>query len=205
VSTATAKRDCVKAASEACCFKDLFSPNTYLRWEFAGSVRRKAGQVSDVEHVVIAATGDIPSPDLFSTPRRGNLLWHRLDELIALKDLGEPIPGGSKLTKHLYPNLQTRWGERYRGVDYHRWNHVFLHEVFIADANNLGPILAIRTGPALFSKMLVTKLRDRGLVQEGGYVKRGEGGEIVPCATEEEYFRLCGVEWVEPEHRRDEV
>lgn len=208
MSTGT-KRKLAAAAIDADAFSDLFA-GCFDRWEFAGSVRRRVPEVSDVEHVVIPAFATKPADALFGEPVRVNRFLERADELVA----------SGELTKHLYAN-GFRWGEKYRGFDYR--GHT--HEVFCATPDNFGPTLAIRTGPADFSKRLVTGLLRNGLRNKDGQVWRcipcagcGPysaiqekcpecGGtcliptEVIPCPSEAEYFKLCGVPFMPPERR----
>lgn len=100
----------------------------------------------------------------------------------------------------------------------------FTHELFTADADSWGAILAIRTGPAELSKSLVTNLLRRGMRCKEGRVWRcvpcchcqaappgkcracdGTGLEpegAVPTPTERSFFDLCGVRYLDPEDRR---
>jgi DNA polymerase/3'-5' exonuclease PolX len=77
-------------------------------------------------------------------------------------------------------------------------------ELFIADADNYGNILTIRTGDAEFSHALVTPRRAGGLMpghlaQHGGYLWRG--AEKIACPTEEDFFQALGIQWIEPKFR----
>jgi len=101
-----------------------------------------------------------------------------------------------------------------------------LHEIFCADDTNWGSVLAIRTGSSDFSRRLVTGLLNRGMRNHLGKVWRCEhcplrtgfdrcakscpecDGTGLKCIepisvpTEEEYFKLCGIAFVNPEDRR---
>ena len=162
------------------------------RWTIAGSLRRRRPEIGDVEHVVIPTLGEVTLPgEMF--PRTGSLLWAKLEQLLAAGDVEKATYGET---------LSNRWGEKYRGVLYKGMKH----EIFTADANNWGPILAIRTGPAEFSEELVTRLKGAGrLRMEGGYLKYQHGpnaGTVRPCTNEAEFLTLCGRQWIEPEDRR---
>src|SRR5689334_8378943 len=100
MSTATVKRSFAEALVDAEAFRDLFE-GCYERWEIAGSLRRMKAEVGDVEHVVIPIFGEVATTSgLFAEKRRANLIWHRLDELVAYR----------QVTKHLYSN-GFRWGD----------------------------------------------------------------------------------------------
>jgi DNA polymerase/3'-5' exonuclease PolX len=204
MSTTATKRPLADARRDAQELRALLDI-TCERWTVAGSVRRCRPVVGDVEHVVQAKTGFV-SVGLFGEQRPVSLLLDRLDQLVA----------GGEVAKHVYSDGGVRWGERYRGVSFRG----FAHELFIATPENYGPTLAIRTGPADFSKRLVTGLRMRGMRNHHGYVwecepcrtcGRGncptcQGTGLVPkvqlsVQDERAYFALCGVGWREPEER----
>ena len=73
-------------------------------------------------------------------------------------------------------------------------------DLFFATPENWGSILLIRTGDWRYSKHFMgTLLRQHGLRQEGGYVRRGDA--IVPTPEEEDMYRLTGQQWLAPELR----
>ena len=133
----------------------------------AGSIRRKLwGEeqqtVGDVEIVAIPKMREIGLPGL--CVRRENMLWERVEAIY------KPWVGVDKNGKEYI-----RWGEKYRKIaipapgdtDY------LPCDVFLANKQNFGLILAIRTGPSAFSKMLVTPRRYGGLLPEGYVVRDG--------------------------------
>ena len=85
------------------------------------------------------------------------------------------------------------------------WNSVAcVLDLFIADEANWGNTLAIRTGDADFSRMLVTPRRAGGLMpghlaQHDGSLWHGD--ERIDCLTEERFFEALGLAWVEPQVR----
>lgn len=189
MSTTAEKRSYVQALTDAEAFRDMFSPGAYESWTFAGSLRRKQPTVGDIEHVIVPKVGERPVPGtMFGETASVNLVWHALDEIMSAK------PG--LLEKHVY-GTSVRWGEKYRGVDFRGFNH----ELFMADAKNFGSVLAIRTGPAEFSKELVTRLYRKRLHNEGGYVKYVGDGAIYPVFTEQAFFDAASTDWIEPEKR----
>ena len=186
----TTKRPRAEALAAAHALSDLLC-HACERWEIAGSVRRNKPEVGDVEHVILPTFGDVPGGDLFASPQTVNLLWHRLDQLVAAGTVAKALINGSP-----------RWGERYRRVIFQG----IAHDLFAADADNWGSVLAIRTGPAEFSKGLVVGLRRNGYRNQDGYVwtctPEGEPIERVACPDERTFFALAGAAWVEPEDRR---
>jgi hypothetical protein len=65
-----------------------------------------------------------------------------------------------------------------------------------------GALLAIRTGPADYSRALVTKCKERGLdCVDGRLVARGSGRELA-TPEEADFIRACGMSYLEPWERR---
>ncbi len=219
MSTTATKRTLAHARADAEDLRGLFA-GTYAQWHVAGSVRRGVSHVGDVEHVVLPRVGEVAVVGgLFPERQVADLLLHRAD-LLTQGGLG----GHPDVSRHVYSDGRGRWGERRRGLSFRG----FAHELFIAahDGSNLGPTLAMRTGPSTFSKRLVTGLLRRGLRNHQGHV-----WECDPCPTcsdaervrgitcprcdgtrllavrklrvpdERAYFELCGVRWAEPHER----
>lgn len=188
---------------------------SFARWVVAGSLRRGRPDVGDVEHVVMPTLDEIPAregnPDLFGRPttvtpaRTINLLLQRLDGLIHDR----------KLTQAVKSDGRTRWGDRYRAVclpgsELH-------HELWICDRMNFGAMLAIRTGPQEIGIRLASRLRERGMRQDDGYLHRvgrelapdGTVREVlgppIPVETEERYFELAGWKPMPPPQQRDDL
>ncbi|HEX8913395.1 MAG TPA: hypothetical protein VF796_13625 [Humisphaera sp.] len=152
----TRKRPLAQARADAEAFAALFTRDHVVRWQVAGSVRRREPLVSDVDHVVVPRFGELPAADLFRTPERTNLLWHHLDALVA----------GRHVDKWVRANGTVCWGDKQRAVLFRG----FKHEVWTADADNWGSVLAIRTGPGEFSHRLVIDLQKHGHANADGYV-----------------------------------
>ena len=73
-------------------------------------------------------------------------------------------------------------------------------DLFLADESNWGCIFLIRTGPWKFSqRMMGTVTRQKGFVQEGGYLWKNGKKCFVP--TEASWFDMMGMEWVHPSKR----
>lgn len=173
-----AKRALKDATLDAVAFRDLFHSHT-ARWTTAGSVRRGKAEVGDIEHVVI--------------PIAGGSFLTVMDEMLPQEGI---FAQTGIIEKAVYPNGTHRWGQRYRGVMFRG----FRHEVFMADAMNWGCILTIRTGPAEFSRRMVTALHPRGMRQHEGYL-RDAHGNIIACPDEQTFFALCGVNYLAPHER----
>jgi hypothetical protein len=186
------KRPWADAMADAESLRALFPPHCYERWEFAGSLRRRCPDVSDVEHVVIPAFGEVAVTmpgSLFSTRQRANLLWHHLDALWQ----------GGTVERHIYGQTGMRWGKLYRGIDYRGC----MHEFFTTDPENWGWQLLIRTGPAAYSQRVVTMLlHGRQYRQQDGRLIRTYDGQPVSVPDEQTYLKFAGMAWVPPEARR---
>lgn len=189
--TDTRKMPWKAAATNAEAFLQLFPPQTLLRWEIAGSVRRRAAAVGDIDHVIEPAFGTIvQGGGLFPEVRENvNLLWHHLDALVR----------GGAVDRAIYgDDGRLRWGEKSRGVIFRGVKH----ELWTASADNWGAILAIRTGPAEFAQRLVMRLRDNGWRNADGFVRPITSDQIIPMPDEETYFRYAGLKWRKPEERK---
>lgn len=165
----------------------------FAKVEIAGSIRRKVDQVGDAEVVFIQRADPRPDPSALpglapeiSVP----LVWEALDKLDAK----------GVVSRHLYGETKTqRWGEKYRGVDYRG----LLVEFFAATPETWGAILLIRTGPADFSRRIVSRFKAGGIYrQEDGRLVHVQTGDPVATRTEEDYLQLCGLPYEPPELRR---
>ena len=76
-------------------------------------------------------------------------------------------------------------------------------DVFTATPGTWGYIFLLRTGPAEFSKWVVTELKRRGYTPKDGAVWHGD--LRINTLDEEMVFRLLGIDWIEPEHRFKDV
>ena len=153
-----------------------------------GSIRRGKAEVKDIELAILPAT----ITDLFGVTRSApGLLDHQL----------APVLGSRWLVRHME---RPAWGDRLRRL-YCPAEAVTV-ELWIADsADNWGNVLAIRTGPADFGRLLVTQwsaggLMPPGMGQRDGYLWRGT--ERLPCPDEAALFAALGVGSVpEPRER----
>lgn len=159
------------------------------RIQVAGSIRRRRPSVGDIELVAIPQTVQ-RRVDLLHTEARNHCI-ERVDELIEDGYI-ERIKGGEK------------------------WQRLRLTrpapvqvDLFFADQREFPVLLAIRTGPARFSKRLVTQMGPSGfgLLPRGWRIKNGwrvydEQGRERRFASEREFLTACACAWLEPEERR---
>lgn len=184
-----------QALVQARALVDLLAPHC-LRIEVAGSIRRQQPEVGDIEIVLLPRTVERVVPGqggLFDEGPRTELVscaWEELDRLTAAGRLPAPSKGGGKY--RCYPATET----------------TLQVDVFqVLDPRAWGPILAIRTGPADWSRLAAgVLLRKRGLYLEGGLVHgtgwRGGDPKVVPCLEEADFLRACGLPWTAPRDRR---
>lgn len=167
ISTVTGKRHWAQARADANDFYHLFPRSTFERWSGAGSLRRQLASVGDVDHVVIPLDGEVPGDDLFGGTRRVNLLWHRLDELVKAGVVAKAVDAAGR----------TCWGDVQRRASFRG----FTHDVYLAEPDNWGAVLAVRTGPAELSKRLVLGLQYRGYMSGGGFHVVNKSDCFCPC------------------------
>lgn len=162
---------------------------TARRIVVAGSVRWRALEVKDIE-IVAEPLWSVGGYDLFGEPVRGdNLLTARLDELVR----------AGRIERRLDEQGRACWGEKHQRAVY---EGVPVDVFQVHDPGQWGLILALRTGPAGFSRQLVTSRSRGGLLPEDLMVKDGwlwcETGDGPPvriaCEEEEDFFEALGID-----------
>jgi DNA polymerase/3'-5' exonuclease PolX len=151
--------------------------------EVVGSVRRRRPVVGDVELIVLRATpsqvaGALLAAGAYRGPRN---------------KAGARAPWANKYFRGVIP-YETAAGvaePRTIGLD------VFLC-LPPADA---GVLRLIRTGSALFSQAVVTRLHRYDLKSEDGRIINRRTGEWSPAPTEEAVLRLARLPWIPPSER----
>jgi len=150
--------------------KSYLSPHCY-RIEIAGSIRRKKPEVKDIEIVAI------------SKPYQIGLFEDGLASIVNKweKVKGELQFGKCKYTQRVLPD----------GIKL---------DLFFAEPENWGLILAIRTGSADYShKVLATGWVKKGYKCVDGYLWHGR--DKYNCREEIDLFNRIGVTYIEPEFR----
>jgi DNA polymerase/3'-5' exonuclease PolX len=157
------------------------------RIEIAGSIRRRAPEVKDIELVAIPK----PTRDLFGNRNRDS---HTI--IAKVYDLAQ---NGNLLLSPEEP-LFTK-----RGDWYAQFNCFGMKvDLFMTTPEKWGCIYLIRTGSADFSKRMMTKVSRGGDCPDHLYFKDGrlwEGENALETPEEEDVFRLLGVNWLEPIER----
>lgn len=151
-----------------------------VRLEIAGSIRRRRPSVGDIELVAISKT-------------RRDLFGDESDEveLLTLLDRSARSWG---------------WVPVQRGSKSRRYDlGITTLDLFLSTPETWGVEFAIRTGPAAWSKALVTPRAsggrlDPGLRIAGGWRVMTDEGERVDVAEEQDFLALAGG-WIEPQHR----
>ena len=161
------------------------------RIEVAGSIRRGKKEPKDIELVVIAKYRDGYRTTLFADAApRVSCLDDALDDLFELS-------GNWQFDITLKRN-----GPKYKRLR-HRDTGVAC-DMFIVEPLAFGAQFVLRTGPAEFSHMLVTRALRLGMQQEGGQlwrVHRDDTKTVIPTPEERDYFAALGLPWIEPEQR----
>ena len=172
------------------------------RWIVAGSYRRLRPEVHDIDIVAIPGT----TGGLFGDA--SNALWVALDAAMARGEISHPP--------------RTCWGEMLRRFVF----EFHVYEVTCCDATAWPVLVAVKTGPEKFTKGLVTRRCEGGLLPDdltvakdargrswrvwrGRVVAEGEDGlpiivepgQQLTFETEREFIELCCGKWIEPKER----
>lgn len=158
------------------------------RIEVAGSVRREKPEVKDIELVYIPKMVTVQAT-LFGDEVQVSAMEERLQALVRSEKL-------------MWDELTPRHGEKYQRLIH--VNSGMVIELFRAEARNWGAIMAIRTGPEDYVKMLVSHSWQNGVMpvemsQKDGYLWRR--GMKVAVPTEVDYCNALGVPWWPPRER----
>lgn len=147
----------------------------------AGSARRGARRVSDLD-VVVVPKGESSRALLSRLTADAAAPWRLLNE-------GPVRPGKTRQVK-------LSWRAEALKV-----------EVWLATPDTVGAVLLIRTGPADFSKALVSYARRCGYAfRDGMLVNPSDGGQLAPAPSEQAVLRRLELEaCLDPAHRVPEA
>jgi DNA polymerase/3'-5' exonuclease PolX len=159
------------------------------RIEIAGSLRREARDVGDIEIVARPKTHKEPSGLFFEADAEVSDLDPLVDRLVESGDY-ERLLGKDRYTK-----LR------------HRASRLQIDLFTVRPPAQWGVIHTIRTGPAAYSQWLVTEARRRGFHVREGALHRGGLGcgsarcEVIDTPEEHDLFEALGMRWPRPVER----
>lgn len=172
-----------KAAGLAKALKSLLEP-ACEKIEIAGSIRRGKPETADGEIVAIPRWDD-----------GRNALLHLMDTLVDQGQIQKAI-----VTDKNGKQVQ-RWGDLYRKVQYQG----FPVDVFLTDAESWGYQFALRTGPGDANMLVMTKLK-YAKPKPPFSIEKGalwQDDQRLAVRTEEEFFTLLGLPYMEPWQRSE--
>lgn len=162
------------------------------RIEVAGSIRRKAAEVKDIEIVVAPMmSGGGLFGDLATDHLNGAIHRAMQDGMLIGRDVrtGEPCMPYKLDGRRFYPLIYRAFAD---------WPV----DLFCVRAPaQWGAIFAIRTGPADYSARLVTRAKERGLRCTEGHLVDSEG-RTVDTPEEQGFITACGLTFLPPEQRK---
>lgn len=147
-----------------------------------GSVRRQEAYPGDVEILCIPKTGSVRTPGEL-LPCEQNLVMHYIDvQRRAHKGL-KLIKGGARYQQITIGSIQV--------------------DIFMTNAEQWGRMVAIRTGPASFSKKLASLWTMQGYKAQNGRLVPIDDWKLIPSfPTEQDFFNFLGIDFIEPEKRQ---
>lgn len=158
------------------------------RIEIAGSVRRGAPMCSDIELVAIPKVGVVRRPGEMFPRLDADLLDHYARRQL---DARRWQPRRDK-------NGRPALGDRYKRL---LVDGVALELFSVLPPASWGVVLLIRTGPAEFSKRMVSMRSQGGYLRNDCVVRNGaiwSGGVQIEIDSEREWFALNGMTFVPP-------
>lgn len=178
--------------------RDALAPHCE-RIEIAGSVRRGKPDPHDIELVAIPRVEVTAAErDMFADTEITHAEFNHLDDALAhWKAYGEIADRRDK-------NGRPAWGQRFKRCLY---DGVALDIFSVLPPAQFGVIFAIRTGPADFSREIVTSRLQGGYmpvgmqVQDGALWVSGGGRALVPTPEEEDFFGALELPVWEPRER----
>jgi DNA polymerase/3'-5' exonuclease PolX len=172
------------------------------RIEIAGSIRRNARHVKDIEIVCVprhqpdlfgGAGQDMLNQQIRTCVRSRKLQWRDLQR----ERFGAPEP--KDLDERRYYALAT--------VEPRPWLPIKPRpgpiDLFaVRRPAQGGAIMAIRPGPAVYARELVTEARRRGLRCENGRLVSLDDGAELATPEERAFIEACGMQYLDPHERK---
>lgn len=167
------------------------------RIEIAGSIRRRKGEVHDIEIVAI-------SRRLSTVQQVGMFIEEVAEGPFALREhvadlVREGFLEPRQVVSHRRDGTEDtgeRMGDAYKALVYQGMPV----DLFITEDERWGCIFALRTGPHDWNIRLVQGCREHWRRVDDGRVLYHE--QVVPTPEESDFFRALGVPWLEPQERR---
>lgn len=161
---------------------DIFEPHCH-RVAVAGSVRRCKPEVGDIEIVAIPKT--IFTPNLF-----GEMLPSGYETELAVEKL---IQSGA---------VVNRGADKYKSIALPQGINLDLF--LVLPPAQWGVIFMIRTGSGDYSKHMVTPKNKGGALPSYYRIHDGavwQGEKLIPMDDEQDFYRICQIDYIEPEKR----
>jgi len=164
------------------------------RIEIAGSIRRKKPEVKDIEFVCIPKFAEVGT---------GQTTLFGGEQTITENLLFGYLTSASKYSIEKIGDKYCQFNILEERIDDHRRYDKIQVDLFTATEQTWGYIFLIRTGPADFSKWVVTELKRRGFTPKGGAIYDEDMYETTPVytPTEKNVFELLQIHYLEPEDR----
>lgn len=167
--------------------------------ELAGSLRRQASMIGDIEICCIPKT--IVTPDLYGestivcTP-----LKIELDRLLSGGKIAHATP------RKCWGKINRRFTFEAHNADLCRYN-TYSVDLYMWDAESWLFNFLIKTGPKSFSKAMVRERCEGGYLPDGWCIKNGfkiyDANDVYqPVGTERDIFEVYGMTYREPAERR---
>lgn len=152
------------------------------QFAIAGSVRRGEPFVKDIEIVCVPKFKErINNKELFPRPQLINEVIHWIEK-----------PENNNV------NVR-KGGPKYQQIIY---NNTIQVDIFMTTSTQFGKDLAIRTGPANYSKKMASRWVDLGYHSNNNVIRKNGSGEAAgPFLTEESFFDFLGWNYIKPEAR----
>jgi DNA polymerase/3'-5' exonuclease PolX len=168
------------------------------RLTVAGSLRRRLAMIGDIEIVAVPKVERVMAGLLGDIETEVDRLGVRLDELLEDGDVA----------KRLDRNGAPRWGPTLKYLTYRD----AAVDLFCPEAARFGWILALRTGPAAFSRQLVVRpdrrtrdgrpgLLPLTLAPQDGWLTDRMSGRRIDTPEEADVFHLFKLPYLEPWER----
>jgi DNA polymerase/3'-5' exonuclease PolX len=163
------------------------------RIEIVGSLRRQKDMVGDIELLFIPKLETVVK-DMFSEANSEmvDLCAKRIDYLLGV-GFFEKRPSET--------NVFT-WGPLNK-LAIHKATGIAVDLFAEPNASDWARSMVIRTGPAKLNIQLIESGFRKGLRVHayGDSLTKVVTGEVIPCASEEQFFKLCGMPWMTPRER----